>query len=652
MFQLLSRLTVDARRGSLPPRLILIALVWLLAQRPASGLAAGPSLPIERVLVIDEEGPTRPAFVQMMEGFRQGLAEAKGVRHEVFVETLDLVRLTRTLDDPQQATNWLMEKYRGSTLDVIVPTSRLARQFVLANREQLAPAGRIVTVERMGEVGDAGATLAKSTFVTSAPTMGPTVALAHRLFPRAQRIAFIGQLLPHPRFVAAVIAETREAAQRQGLEFLPLIDLSLPELKQRLGELPGDSLVLYHAYWRDETGQSYVPAELLETLSRESPVPFFGTIDTYVGRGVVGGICSDVRELGRSLGKLVVAGREQPNPSPITVAAVPLFDERALDRFGLSEATLPPQSRVLFREPRLWERYWRQILGGALLVALETGLILALLRQLRLRRLAERKVNEQRDQLAHAGRISTLGQFAASLAHELGQPLGAILNNLEAAEMLLRRDDSVVAGELREIVGDIAADDRRAGAVLDRIRAMVRQQKFTVRPVDVPALLQGVLTLARPRLDAERIAVKVACEPGLPHLAGDEILLQQALLNLIANSADAIRGIGGSSPVGSDSSAATARPPGTIAIQAGWAGEHVDLSLIDNGGGMQDDFKHLSWEPFVTTKAEGLGIGLPIVRSIMEQHDGQLEVDNVPGQGLAVRLRLPVWKHNREAGLS
>ncbi|MFN9197143.1 MAG: ATP-binding protein [Planctomycetaceae bacterium] len=617
-----------------------------LSQRPTVGGA------IERVLVIDEEGPTRPAFVQLMEGFREGLSQIPGVRSEVFIETLDLVRLGRGANDPEQAADWLIEKYRGAAFDVVVPTSRVARQFVLANRNRLAPRGRIVAVERTGDEGSQGAGLADYSFVSIAPCVAKTIKVAHTLFPQARRVALIGQSLPHTLAFSAVVHEARAAAEAQGLEYVPLIDLNLSELCTRLRDLPPDAIVFYHAYWKDETGRTHVPAELLETLCREKSIPFLSSIDTYVGRGIVGGVCADVRALGRGLAKQVLEGRAGPNPPPLTVAPVPIFDERVLNRFGISESMLPPGSRVLFREPRLWERYWPQLVGGLALLVLEAGLILALLRQLRLRRRAERTVNEQRDQLAHAGRISTLGQFAASLAHELGQPLGAILNNLEAAEILLRDDNSAMAGELRGIVADIAADDRRAGAVLDRIRAMVRQQRFAIRPVDVSGLIRDVLALAGPRLQAERVAVTVHCDSGIPRVAGDEILLQQALLNLIANSADAIRGIGGSSPVGADSSAATARPPGTIAIQVGWAGEHVDLSLIDNGGGMQDDFKHLSWEPFVTTKAEGLGIGLPIVRSIMEQHDGQLEVDNVPGQGLAVRLRLPVWKHNREAGLS
>jgi signal transduction histidine kinase len=605
--------------------------------------------PVERVLVIDQEGPTRPAFVQLMEGLREGLAEATEGRYEVFIENLDLVRLGRSGDNPDQAAGWLVEKYRDSSFDVVVPTSSVIRDFVLANRERLSPGATIVAVERPGDDLEPGDAPREYTSVTGDDPGAETVALAHRLVPRAVRVAFVGQSLPHPGFLAAQVADARRSAREQGMSYVSLVDLPLAELRPRLRDLPGDSVVIFQGYWQDEHGRTYVPAEILETLCRESSVPFFGLVDTHVGRGVVGGVCADLRAMGRAAGRLVVAAREGATPVPVKVPSALLFDERALNRFGLSTSNLPAGSRVLFHEPRLWKRYWPQIVGGVAVVAIETALIIALVTQLRLRRRAERIIDEQRDQIAHAGRVSTLGQFAASLAHELGQPLGAILNNLEAAEILLRSDESAVAGELREIVADIAADDRRAGEVLDRIRAMVRKQRFSVGPVDVPGLIRGVIALAGPRLEVDAIGVSVACDPGIPRVAGDEVLLQQALLNLVANSADAIRGVGVTSTVGSRGGPGIRHGSGTIEIRAGLDGDTVELSVIDNGGGFEDNHVEGALEPFSTTKPEGLGMGLPIVRSIVEQHEGVVRFDNEPGHGLTVRIRLPVWTQERVA---
>ena len=342
-------------------------------------------------------------------------------------------------------------------------------------------------------------------------------------------------------------------------------------------------------------------------------------------------MCADTRALGESIGRLAVASRAEPLPEPVTVPPVCIFDDRVLARFAIPATRLPTGSRVLFREPRIWDRYRPQIIAGMTLVALQAALIAALVAQSRLRRRAELTVAEQRDQIAHAGRVSMLGQLAASLAHELGQPLGAILNNVEAASLLLRDDRSANAAELREIMADIAADDARAGAVLDRIRAMVRRQRFAVGPVDVPELIRGVLALAEPGLAADRIEIGVFCDPAIPRVAGDTILLQQALLNLIGNSADAIR------------ASKKARDGGGITIRARRDGDAVELAVIDNGGGMGETTMGMAQEPFETTKQDGLGMGLPIVRAIAEQHEGTLRLENSPGHGLTARLRVPTW---------
>jgi C4-dicarboxylate-specific signal transduction histidine kinase len=238
---------------------------------------------------------------------------------------------------------------------------------------------------------------------------------------------------------------------------------------------------------------------------------------------------------------------------------------------------------------------------------------------------AERLLRERQEQLARVGRVSTLGQLAASLAHELDQPLGAILNNAEAARLMLVRQTPDVS-ELRAIVDDILADDRRAGAVLDRIRGMVRQRKFESQAVPVEPLLREVARLVRPLAASQRIALQISCEPGTPAIEGDPVLLQQALLNLGLNAVEAIGD----------------RRDGRIEIRAGEAKAGlVEVGLSDNGGGVPEAQFGSLFEPFYTTKREGLGMGLPLVRSIAEQHGGQVRLDNQPGRGLAVYLRLP-----------
>jgi signal transduction histidine kinase len=593
------------------------------------------------VLIIDQEGPTRPAFVEFMRGFNQALAEVADGGYEIFIENLDLVRLGRLDGDLDQAAGWLLRKFRDAPFDVIVPTSAVTWDFVVSNREVLAPGATIVAVNRPGEtVG--GVLPPNSTYITTAGNVTETIELGFTLFPRARRVAVIGQTRPHPQLLQSEIDDARRTIESRGLEFLSLLDLSLEDLKERLRRLPADSIVVYIGYWKDEPGgKTYVPAVILETLCRETKAPIFGIIDTYVGRGVVGGVCTNIGALGAAAARLTAASRAGAPPDPVFVPPMVILDQRALDRFGISASRIPPGARVVFRELGFWDRYWPQAVGAGVLFVLQGLLIATLIQQLRRRQRAERLVDEQQAMIVHASRVSTLGQFAASLAHELGQPLGAMLNNIEAASLLLRDDSSHNAAELREILDDLAADDQRAGAVLDRIRAMVRKQRFTTAAVEVTSLLRDTLALAGPRLRADGIHVAVDCPAGLPPIAGDEIMLQQALLNLIGNSADAIRATRerprGRPPVA----------PGGITISATLDGRIIDLAVIDTGGGLENPKIATAIEPFLTTKETGLGMGLPIVRSIVEQHDGSMQIEDDPGRGVTVRLRLPFWDEGR-----
>lgn len=241
---------------------------------------------------------------------------------------------------------------------------------------------------------------------------------------------------------------------------------------------------------------------------------------------------------------------------------------------------------------------------------------------------AERLLAEQREQIAHVGRVSALGELAASLAHELDQPLGAILNNAETARIILAGNKPKFS-ELGAIMDDIIEDDRRAGEVLDRIRAMVEKQPFRPRAVDVAQLLRETVSLVQAVAAKKRIRIEISCEPGLSRVEGDYVLLQQALLNLMLNSVDAIG----------------TRSDGTISLRAGEADTgRVGISVSDNGGGVPPEDAALLLQPFHTTKERGLGMGLPIVNSIVEQHGGSLRVENQPGRGLTVVMVLSRWK--------
>ncbi len=242
------------------------------------------------------------------------------------------------------------------------------------------------------------------------------------------------------------------------------------------------------------------------------------------------------------------------------------------------------------------------------------------------RRRIQEEATRQRDELAHLARVASLGELSGSLAHELSQPLGAILRNAETAEIFLQ-DPTPDLDELRAIVADIRQDDLRAGEVIGRMRTLLKRQPVQMERLQVPELISRVLQLVRTDAAARKIGIEVECAESLPPVKGDWVQLQQVLLNLLMNAMDAMDGV----------------PDARLAIRAGQDGDStLAMSVADKGPGIPAGQLSRIFEPFFTTKPEGLGLGLAITRSIVEAHGGRLTADNLAEGGAVFRFTLPV----------
>ena len=235
---------------------------------------------------------------------------------------------------------------------------------------------------------------------------------------------------------------------------------------------------------------------------------------------------------------------------------------------------------------------------------------------------------ELRRELAHSGRVSMLGQLASSLAHELSQPLGAILRNTEAAELMLQAS-TVDVEALREIVVDIQRDDRRAGLVIERLRSLLKRRELELQPLAVDGIVQDVLTLVHSDSASRHVHIDCRLEPSLPAVLGDRVHLSQVLLNLLLNAMDAV----------TDLTPDRRR----VVVGAGRNGDGtIELYVADTGNGVPPDVAAQIFEPFFTTKPAGMGMGLAISRSIVERHGGSISLSNEPGRGARFSVVLPI----------
>ena len=241
-----------------------------------------------------------------------------------------------------------------------------------------------------------------------------------------------------------------------------------------------------------------------------------------------------------------------------------------------------------------------------------------------------RRVEEQealhRKELDHAARLSTLGEMAGGLAHELNQPLAAIANYADGCELRLRGGDVDHAG-LAEATRLIRQQADRAAQVIQRMRAFVRKREPVHARVDIDDLVSETIEFFEGLARRSGVVIHVGLAPGLPAVDGDRVQLQQVVLNLLQNALDAMTG---NEPRARRIEVETATCDGGTCIR-----------VADHGTGMSADVKARLFEPFFTTKPNGLGIGLALCRSIIDEHGGRLDVDDNPGGGTIMRLWLP-----------
>jgi signal transduction histidine kinase len=241
---------------------------------------------------------------------------------------------------------------------------------------------------------------------------------------------------------------------------------------------------------------------------------------------------------------------------------------------------------------------------------------------------AELEIAQQRNQLTHLSRVSTLGELSGSIAHEISQPLTAILSNAHAAQLLLGQSEPDLK-ELREILRDIVADDQRAVEVIRRLRNLLKRGEVQFQPLSANETVEEVLKLLRSELIDRGVTVHTELASGLPILHSDRVELQQVLINLIANACDAMADMPKQSRV--------------LTIRTAADGDDfVLISVCDVGPGIAEGTLEKVFEPFFTSKANGLGLGLSVCRTMINAHGGKLWAEHNTKRGAAFHLQLPV----------
>ncbi|HEX2450706.1 MAG TPA: ATP-binding protein [Gemmatimonadales bacterium] len=604
-------------------------------------LAAPAAAQVRRVVLLYDERTDLPGLAKLdarlVRTLRAGLG---GV--EVYREAMDLSRF-RSDRYPLLLKDYLRGKYAGKRIDVVIAALGPALDFMLAYGPEVYPGASIVFcgIDRR-ELG-ARRLPANVTGVLLKREFAPTLELALRLHPGTQRVVLVGgsSNFDH-RLVHQAKAEFQAAPRQAQIKYL--IGLPWPDLLDTLARLPPRTVVLYSTMFADGTGRAFVPHEAVEQIARTADAPVYAFVDQYLGLGIVGGHLYSLDAHGEAAARLalrLLAGTPASAVPPVErPASIDMFDWRQVSRWGIDEHRLPAGAVVRYRELSLWERHRTTILAILGVLLLQSALIFWLLIERRVRRRtqaalqeSEARAAEQRLELAHLGRVALVGELSATLAHEMKQPLTAILVNARAAQHLLKADGAATP-ELGAILEEIAADDRRAAEVIDHVHSLVKKEGAEPQLLSTNEVVSEVVELVRTDLQHRGVVVSTRlCEPA-PLVLGDRVQLQQVFLNLVMNACDAM----------------SHTPPGERLLVVSTA-THGDarIEVRDRGRGIAPDALERVFEPFVTTKRDGLGLGLAICRSILTAHGGHIRAVNNPERGATFVVSLPLAADRRAA---
>jgi signal transduction histidine kinase len=604
--------------------LLVFLLAIFLDGHVATAEIAGRS---PRVLILYPYDERLPATSIAGESARKRLLETTDGKIDLFSEFLDLSRFPEDAHIDRMA-RYMAEKYSDHSPDVVIALGEPSTRFIVNHRETIAPGAKIVFA---GFGRDSASKLNLPTDVVGAFSefdIAKTLELARTLQPDAKHLFIIGGSAAFDReWLDSARTDLAVASKEYDTTYLD--GLAIDEFVERASRVPADSIILFLTIFADSTGRNFLPKDAVELVAAKASAPIYGPYDTYIGHGAVGGNTATFESMGDAVAGLALdalAGK------PIVDVEVPqtfFADARQLKRWGLWESALPAGTMLSFKQPDIWQEHRQLILGVIAVVALQGAIITGLLFERRRRRAAENESRLRLLELVHLNQSATAGALSASIAHELNQPLGAILSNAEAAEAILK-GKAPDLNLIQQILVDIRDDDQRAGDIIQRLRGMLKKRsEIELQEFDLNDVVNSAISILHAEAEKRRVVVRAENPVRRLPVRADRVHLQQVILNLATNAMDAMA------------------DPATIDRKLTFQtalhdNTNVELSIFDTGRGIPKDSLDSIFDAFYTTKSTGTGLGLSIARAIVETYGGKIWADNRAGGGAVFRFVLPL----------
>jgi signal transduction histidine kinase len=606
-----------AMRGWLALVVLVFAVIHAAAAEP------------KRVLLLHSFGPEFVPWVFISGQFREELFKQSPDKIDLYEASLEGARFQQ-LDEQAPLVEYLAALFRSRKLDLIVTMGAPAAFFIQKYRAQLYPSTPVVIGGLEQRAIDHAMLTSNEAPVAVALDFGKWIENILRVAPDTTHIAWIIGASPLERFWTE---EFRRASQpfADRVSFEWFNDLPFEEMLKRMSKLPPHSAAFYSFVLVDAAGVPLDKESVLPKLRAATNAPIFSYVENYLGQGVVGGPMMSTEEVGRRMAEAAVRILKGEVPGDLKVPplaiTVPQYDWRELQNWHISENRLSAGSLVRFREPTVWQQYRWQIALICAVLLLQGAMISGLVFERRRRVLAEIQSRQRSAELAHINRYSVASELTATIAHEINQPLGAILVNIETAELMIG-SPSPNLREIKEILSDIRRDDQRASEVIGRLRSLLKKAPFELKHIDLNDVAGETIKFLSALAIAREVELTDFIAPAPLPIKGDRVQLQQVIVNLIVNAMDAMSGMPSMER--------------RITLSTARDGNSADLSVSDVGPGIPPERLKQVFEPFFTTKPEGMGMGLSIARAIVEAHGGHLSALNRQARGAAFSIRLPL----------
>jgi signal transduction histidine kinase len=613
-------------------RIILLVIFLFLLNFPQKSFSAGK---VKTVVVFFSLNEAVPAYQNILEGLHASLPVYFGEPYNLLIEYLDFGR-TRDNDYLKHIITLYNEKFTGNEFDLIITVG--PGTYPLLKKNGLTALNQTPIIEidldnfNAGNQIDTGKEnvfeiIIKLNFVK-------TLKSVFDLFPDTGTAYIISGSSPVDQYYNNLTRQATKAFEGK-YDFIYVSGISLDSTLQIVKKIPSNSIVVIPSYMTDVNNAPISTTFALNNISNQCIAPLFTMSDNFIKKGGIGGLVFSFSNVGKEAGRVAGEILKGKNMKEIILNEdgfyQDIYDWKQLKKWNLLKSkAIPSSSTFINKEFNFVYEYRWFILGILLFLIAQTALIIYFISLYKRQKDMARQKSEIEQlfrELVREDRLSKMAELTASLSHELSQPLTAILYNAQAGMRFLN-SDKLDTRQAKEIFLNIIEDDKRASGLISSIRSLMKLESREKEVVNLNSLIKETINIFNFEAIKHNIKIILNLEKDPVYVFGDKIQLQQVIMNFLSNAEIAL-----------DNMDADKR---LIEINQKLSDGLVSVSVKDTGPGISNAILEKIFNPFVTTRKNGFGIGLAISNTIIERHDGKIWAENIDGGGAKFSFSLPI----------